>query len=92
MNSTIAFKYDNMHNFSPNIGSLGHPLSLTPLEVGSIRKCLTNSLAGSLDFAVTFGGGVDTFKARPNAPGKEFESLTTNVPGNLSFNMLMAVK
>lgn len=80
--------HDGLH--LPNTGSFAHPLSLTPLEVGSIRKCRTSSLAGSLDLADTFGGGVDTFKARPKAPGNELESRTTNVPGALSLSIVIA--
>lgn len=71
-------------------GSLLHPFSLTPFAVGSIRKWRTSSLDGSPLLFCTFGGGVATFKAKPKAPGNEFESLTTNVPGSLSFNKLIA--
>ena len=35
------------------------------------------------DFAWTLGGGVATLRAKPNAPGKELLSRTTNVPGGL---------
>jgi len=35
---------------------------------------------------------VATFKANPKAPGKEFESLTTKVPGALSFRRTIAGK
>lgn len=58
-----------------------------------MRKCLTSSLAGSLVLLLaTFGGGVDTFKAKPNAPGKELESRTTNVPGGFSLSIEIAVR
>lgn len=72
-----------------NTGSLAHPLSRTPRDVGSIRKCRTNS--SGPDPALP-GGGVATFKAKPKAPGKELESLTTNVPGNSFRSMLMAAR
>lgn len=64
-----------------NTGSLLHPLSLTPRDVGSMRKWRTSSLAGSFALFWRLGGGVATFSASPNAPGKELESRTTNVPG-----------
>lgn len=75
-------------------GSFAHPLSLTPLDVGSIKKCLTSSDDGSEDwfFPGVDGGGVATLSARPKAPGNEFESRTTNVPGSLSRNMAIAGK
>ena len=38
-----------------------------------------------------FGGSCATLTARPKAPGKELLSLTTNVPGDLSFSIVMAV-
>ena len=41
-------------------------------------------------FVWTLGGTWATLRARPKAPGKELLSRTTNVPGGLSFNMLMA--
>lgn len=67
----------------PKTGSLLQPLIRTPFEVGSIRKWRTSSLDGSDVFLpATCGGGVATFNANPNAPGKELESRTINVPGN----------
>lgn len=79
--------------YIPKTGSLLHPRSLTPLGVGSIRKCLTRSTDGSpVDFVWTLAGTVATFSAKPNAPGKELLSLTTKVPGALSFNNWMAEK
>jgi len=76
----------------PNTGSLLHPLRRTPRAVGSMRKCLTSSLLRSppLEDAFTLGGGVATLTAKPNAPGKEFESRTMKVPGGLLFKMLIA--
>lgn len=59
-------------------GSFWQPFRRTPRDVGSMRKCRTSS---SGDFIWTLDGTVDTFKAMPNAPGNEFESRTTNVPG-----------
>ena len=32
---------------SPNVGSLLHPFKRTPLDVVSMRKCLTSSASGS---------------------------------------------
>lgn len=79
--------------YIPKTGSLLHPLSLTPLGVGSIRKCLTRSTDGSpVDLVWTLAGTVATFSAKPKAPGKELLSLTTKVPGALSFNSWMAEK
>lgn len=74
-------------------GSLAQPLSRTPREVGSMRKCRTSSVDGSESpLPGVDGGGVATFRARPNAPGNELESLTTKVPGGLSFSMDIALK
>ena len=68
--------------YLPKTGSLEHPRNLTPLLVGSIKKCLTRSAWGSpVDLVCTLGGKVATFRARPKAPGKELESRTTKVPG-----------
>lgn len=68
------------------------PLSRTPREVGSMRKCRTSSVEGSESaLPGVDGGGVATFRARPNAPGNELESLTTKVPGGLSFSIDIAV-
>ena len=56
-----------------------------------MRKWRTKSAAGSPeDFVWTFGGIWATFKARPKAPGNELLSLTTKVPGALSFSIAMA--
>ena len=73
------------------MGSLQQPFILTPFVVGSIKKCLTNSLLGSVPLLIcTFGGGLSTFKARPYAPGKLLLSRIKNVPVGLSFNMAIA--
>jgi hypothetical protein len=58
-----------------------------------MRKCRTSSLEGSEDedaFPGVEGGGVATFSAKPNAPGNELESRTTNVPGGRSFSIEIA--
>jgi hypothetical protein len=79
------------HLYILNTGSLLHPLSLTPRDVGSMRKWRTSSLAGSFVLFWRLGGGVATFSASPNAPGNELESRTTNVPGAWSRSILIAV-
>lgn len=72
-------------------GSFAHPFSRTPRFVGSIKKCLTySSLLGGFEFMLE--GKVATFKASPNAPGNEFESLTTKVPGAWLRSILIANK
>jgi len=79
-----------------NVGSLEHPFKRTPREVGSIRKWRTRSsgVGGGRESAAreaaTEAGSSETRKARPKAPGKELESLTTNVPGDLSLRRLIA--
>lgn len=70
-------------------GSFMHPFSRTPRFVGSIKKCLTYSSLLD-DFVFMFEGKVATFKASPKAPGKEFESLTTKVPGAWLRSILIA--
>lgn len=68
-------------------GSFWQPFSRTPRDVGSMRKCRTSS---SGDFSWTLDGTVETFRAIPKAPGKEFESRTTKVPGGCVRSIAMA--
>ena len=42
------------------------------------------------EFVPIISHSLPTFSASPKAPGKELLSRTTNVPGGLSFNILMA--
>lgn len=52
----------------------------------------SNQQKNSLTLFTKIQSQKPTFNAKPKAPGKLFESLTTNVPGSLSFNIAIAEK
>lgn len=73
-------------------GSCCNPFNRTPRAVGSMRKWRMSSSPVLCDLDCTLEGTVATRSAIPKAPGKEFESRTTKVPGGWSLSMLMAAR